>query len=218
MSQSPRATRYNIILADPPWDYRNGGNGRARAHYPTMPAHQILSLPVGDLAAPDCVLLLWATWPQISGAVDCIRAWGFEQVTGLPWIKIHKSRNPVFDKNRVSGPGAATPALGTGYWVRGCSEPLLIARRGRPEPPAMRGETWLGLLGPRLEHSRKPADVYQLAESWPEPRIELFARRARAGWDVWGNQAPGSITWWPTLVHAAGSLVATKCTNPRVIE
>jgi len=83
-------TRYNIILADPPWDYRNGGNGRARAHYPTMTITQILSLPVADLAAPHCVLLLWATWPQIAGAVDCIRAWGFEQVTGLPWVKIRR--------------------------------------------------------------------------------------------------------------------------------
>ena len=29
------------------------------------------------------------------------------------------------------------------------------------------------------------------------PRIELFARSRAPGWDVWGNEAVGSIQGWP---------------------
>jgi N6-adenosine-specific RNA methylase IME4 len=42
--------------------------------------------------------------------------------------------------------------------------------------------------------SRKPDEAYELIEAmYPElPKIELFARSARKGWTVWGNQAPST--------------------------
>jgi len=42
----------------------------------------------------------------------------------------------------------------------------------------------------RREHSRKPDEVHELIERmYPElPKLELFARKARPGWDVWGNE------------------------------
>jgi N6-adenosine-specific RNA methylase IME4 len=45
---------------------------------------------------------------------------------------------------------------------------------------------------PRREHSRKP-EAYELIEQmYPElPKIELFARQRRNGWDAWGNEFPG---------------------------
>lgn len=42
---------------------------------------------------------------------------------------------------------------------------------------------------PREEHSRKPEQVVSYLERVsPAPRLEMFARGPRPGWDVWGNQ------------------------------
>jgi N6-adenosine-specific RNA methylase IME4 len=42
----------------------------------------------------------------------------------------------------------------------------------------------------RREHSRKPEASYVIIENmYPElPKIELFARNTRQGWDSWGNE------------------------------
>ena len=49
------------------------------------------------------------------------------------------------------------------------------------------GEKYLGLVGPSLGHSRKPDSVHEIAETLPGPYLELFARRTRPGWTVFGN-------------------------------
>jgi N6-adenosine-specific RNA methylase IME4 len=48
------------------------------------------------------------------------------------------------------------------------------------------------LLAPKGEHSAKPDAFYALVESLcPAPRyLELFARKARPSWDVWGDEVP----------------------------
>lgn len=177
--------KYRVILADPPWDYRNGGNGRAAAHYDLMTVDQICELPIKNLAHDDAVLMMWATWPQVEGAMRVIKAWGFEYITGFPWVKLYDV--PMCD---MFGEFIAHPTWGTGSWVRGCSEPIFIAKRGNARPPE---QNWMGLLSKRMQHSRKPDSLHQYAESFPGPYLELFARRQRAGWDVFGNEVANSI-------------------------
>jgi N6-adenosine-specific RNA methylase IME4 len=74
---------------------------------------------------------------------------------------------------------------GVGFWVRGCTEPLLIARRGDVKAPT---GGYVGLLSENLRHSRKPENIYHIAEMLPGPYLELFARRPRKGWNSWGNE------------------------------
>lgn len=70
--------RYAVIYADPPWRYSQKGlQGAAEKHYPTMSIEELSALPVAELAAPDSVLFLWATFPQLPEALRLIRAWGF---------------------------------------------------------------------------------------------------------------------------------------------
>ncbi len=77
--------KYSVILADPPWAFRawsNKGMGRsAEQHYPTMGVENIKALPVADLAAEDCVLFLWATFPMLKEALEVAEAWGFTYKT-----------------------------------------------------------------------------------------------------------------------------------------
>ncbi len=178
--------RYGTIIADPPWSYRNAGcRGAAENHYPVMSIDDICRLPIAELADSDCALLLWATWPQLEEAMRVIQAWGFEYVTGMPWIKIVGDPTPT-----LFGEFHIKPQYGIGFWVRGASEPLLIARRGNAKPPT---GGWIGLLSENLQHSRKPDNLYEYAECLPGPYLELFARRKRDGWDSWGNEVKNDL-------------------------
>jgi ParB/RepB/Spo0J family partition protein len=162
---------YGVIYADPPWRYDNVPMGDVarmnEQHYPSMPLDQIKALPIP--AADDCVLFLWATVPLLPEAIDVMKAWGFTYKSASTWIK---------DK------------AGTGYWVRGVVEHLLIGRRGDVPSPAP-GDQFPGVIeAPRKRHSEKP-DIFaeHIERLFPNvPKLEMFARKARRGWNVWGNE------------------------------
>jgi N6-adenosine-specific RNA methylase IME4 len=177
---------FAAIYADPPWSFevwsRDTGNGRsASAHYETQATKNISDLPVGDLAASDCVLFLWACWPTIKDAFDVIAAWGFEYKTcAFNWTKAD-NRQPDFFQ-------AELPAqVGMGYWTRANSEPCLLAIRGKPK--RLNADVRQGIIAPRREHSRKPAGVHEKIERLVAgPYLELFARQSHPGWMTWGDQ------------------------------
>ncbi|MCP4542284.1 MAG: hypothetical protein GY832_34615 [Chloroflexi bacterium] len=132
--------RYGVIIADPPWPYDNPKDHDPRMGgytYQPMTLDEIKAMPVQALAADDAILFLWGTWPKLPQVIETMRAWGFEHVTGFPWVKTTQS---------------GEPAYGIGSWVAGCSEYVLIGRRGCVSPPS---EKYLGLVGPSLGHSRK---------------------------------------------------------------
>ena len=122
--------RYGVIYADPPWSFRTWsrkGTGRsAVSHYDCLDYYALAALPVAQLAAPDCVLFLWATNPLLPRAFELIRAWGFEYKTvGLCWVKLNKS--PKHDAHFF---------VGMGYWTRANPELCLLATRGKPKRQA----------------------------------------------------------------------------------
>lgn len=172
------AKKYGVILADPPWlfkTYSAKGEGKSpQRHYPCMKTDDIAALPIESLAADDCALFIWATWPMIFDAQRVIEGWGFKY-SGLAWEWIKK--NPVTGKY----------AFGGGYGTRKNLEPLLLARRG--SPIIKRRDVRDFLYAPRREHSRKPDESSERIESmYDGPYLELFSRETRAGWDSWGNQ------------------------------
>lgn len=190
--------RYSVILADPPWRYggtdqfQPEGEDKFRAlrmRYPTMRTEDICALDVAALAADDCVLLLWATAPLLKDALAVVRAWGFEYKTKMPWIKLEG------DPARSLFPGhewVYRPQYGTGFWGRGCAEDVLICKRGNPKPPPAAASSVL-LLSENFGHSRKPENLYEYAEYFPGPYLEMFARRARPGWDLFGDEVASTV-------------------------
>lgn len=171
--------KYAVIYADPPWSFDVwSGEGKDRAaenHYPTMEQDEIESLKVGDLAADDCSLFLWAVLPQLPEALRVIKAWGFAYKTcAFVWIKQTK------DKDKL--------ATGMGYWTRANAELCLLATKGAPV--RLNADVHQVILSPRLKHSQKPDEAAQRIERLvPGPYIELFSRTKRDGWDTWGNEA-----------------------------
>lgn len=174
---------FGAILADPPWQFEawseKGKVKSADKHYRTMAMNQIARVPVDELAAPDCVLFMWATWPTLKSALWVISAWGFTYKTcAFSWMKADPYR--LFADE-------ATPFAGMGYWTRANTEPCLLATRGKPK--RIHADVRQGIIAPRREHSRKPDEVHGRIERLVGgPYLELFARAPREGWTVWGNE------------------------------
>lgn len=163
---------YDVILADPPWEYSNDGGlpGQARNHYSTMAFEDICAMQLPRLAK-DAALFLWVTNPMLREGLTLVERWGFEYKTNVVWVKT-ELRRP-----------------GVGFYVRGRHELLLICTRGS-YLPEQRGRSPIGsvLEAPLQEHSRKPEAAYELIEAmYPEARyVELFARSKRDRWATWG--------------------------------
>lgn len=169
--------KFGVIYADPEWDFvtrSEAGKDRAAAnHYPVSPFEVIKARPVQDIAATDCVLFLWVTVPHEELGHQVMKAWGFDYKSQMVWTK-------------TGG------APGTGYWSRVDHEILLIGTRGKPPCPAPGTQSSSVIEAPVGEHSEKPEAFAELIERYfPSlPKIELNARKARPGWDVWGYEAP----------------------------
>lgn len=181
--------KYGVIYADPPWTFQthsDKGKGRsAVAHYDCMSLADIKALPVADLAAQDCVLLLWTTDPHLRNAFDVIEAWGFAYKTvGFYWAKCPQD---TYQRGYTDD-----WPIGTGYWTRANPEQCLLATRGHPK--RLNADVRKLIVSPRREHSRKPDEVYERIERLcTGPYLELFARQRRAGWDAWGSEVDSGV-------------------------
>ena len=146
-----------------------------------MSLDEIAALPVGELAAHDCVLFIWGVWYYLPQTLDVIKAWGFEYKTcAFCWQKADISQPDMF-KDQYEG------QWGLGYWVRQNTEFCLLATRRSPK--RLNATVQQGIIEPRREHSRKPDGIHKRIERLVSgPYLELFARQKRPGWDVWGNE------------------------------
>lgn len=176
---------YRCLLIDPPWPERGGGKSKRGAdrHYPVMSPQKILetieAANVGPVDPEGCHLWLWVTNNYLASGLWLMAQLGFRYISNVAWVKAAKA---VEDYNGVFA--LANPGLG--QYLRGLHELLLFGVLGRL-PAVEQGTTVL--VAPRREHSQKPEESYDLIQRVsPGPRLELFARTPRHGWDVWGNE------------------------------
>lgn len=169
---------YRTLLMDPPWAERMVGRFRSTRHsradrlpYPTLTLEQIAGIDVPALAEEDAHLWLWTTNSTLSAGYDLMRGWGFRVLAPIVWVK----------------------PSGLGAWFVHRTQTILFGYRGK-----LRMRTRFRpnvLFAPATKHSRKPECSYELIEAVSDaPRLELFARRPRAGWDVWGNEVASSLS------------------------
>ena len=175
---------YRTIVADPPWPQKGGGPLRGREGfldtaeslpmpYAVMSVAEIARLLVPAEADAHCYL--WTTSGFLRDAFLVLGCWGFKYSTTLVWAKA-----PI---------GAG---LGGAFGI--ATEFILFGRRGNlPTGPKV-GRNWFTWKRPYDErgkprHSAKPPEFYQMVESVsPGPRLEMFARAQRPGWNVWGDE------------------------------
>lgn len=174
--------KFRTILADPPWQFQNRTGKVAPEHkrlnrYPTMTLEDIMALPVAEAAAEKCHLYLWVPNALLPDGLAVMQAWGFDYKTNLVWEKVRKDGFP--------------DGRGVGFYFRNVTELVLFGIRGKNNRTEQPGRSQVNIIrSMKREHSKKPDELYDLIEACSVgPRLELFARGVRPGWDVWGNQA-----------------------------
>ena len=172
---------YQIIYADPPWDYkgqkqhagkRGKDSGGAINHYPTMKLKDLKEMKsfIEDLTDDDCLLFMWTSSPHLDQAIELLKHWGFK------WSTIAF----VWDKQRVN----------PSFYTMSQIEIVLLGKKGRiPQPRGARNvRQFISEL--RGKHSAKPNEIRtRIEQMFPtQKKIELFARQRVDGWDCWGNE------------------------------
>lgn len=185
---------FRTIVVDPPWPHPDSGarvgkhgtwashNGRRSVvPYPRMTIDQIKQIPVQTLRDPNgSHLYLWTTNRFLRDAFDVLDAWDYRFSTLLTWCK-----QPM--------------GLGLGGTYATTAEYLMFARHGQCRALRRQDSTWWQLKRPHLPtggpaHSQKPEHIIDMIEQTsPGPRVELFARRARIGWEYAGNESHNTV-------------------------
>lgn len=164
---------YHTILMDPPWHEQGGGKSKRGAdrHYDLVKDRDMLGVVLGCpllAPAPQCHLWMWVTANRLPLGLSIMAALGFRYLNNVVWVK---------------------PSIGLGRYIRGQHELLLFGVRGPTQLPAVPPPS--AIHAPRRRHSQKPDEQYTLIEAVSVgPRLEMFARTARDGWDRWGLEAP----------------------------
>ena len=175
--------KYDVVYADPPWKFRayskNGEQRSADRHYPTTSIDDIRALPVEKLAAKDCALFMWVTFPCLLEGLSVLSAWGFTfKTVAFVWIKQNRKSDSLF--------------WGMGYWTRSNAELCLLATKGNPKRVSARVHQVI--ISHVEEHSKKPPEARERIEQLmgDVPRIELFARQ----------KADGSMRCWDCEIRS----------------
>lgn len=172
-------SKFNIILSDNPWQYKDtAGKRGADKQYATMSKRDLSLLRIGDLAAENCAHVMWVTAPFMPVGISLMKTYGFEYKTVLfTWIKT----------NRLSG----TPFMGMGNYTRTNPEFILLGIRGRMERKSKSVHSVI--MSAIRKHSAKPLEARErLVELFGDvPRVELFAREKCDGWTQTGLELDG---------------------------
>ena len=170
--------QFACILADPPWEFKTysdrGKSRSAERHYDCMSIQELKALPIGQLAADDAVLAMWCVWPELEGALEVVKAWGFSYKTLVfCWVKSTGEEDDSGD------------AWGMGFWTRSNCEGVLLGTRGNPRRLDM-GVHQI-IRAPRGAHSEKPSEVHPISEIGQRPILGMLRPRAPGRMDGMGR-------------------------------
>jgi site-specific DNA-methyltransferase (adenine-specific) len=174
--------RYKVILADPPWEYKESGGGKrgtAGLPYPTMSTDKICDIDVNAITEEDSILFIWATFRKLEECMKVIKSWGFKYYgLGFDWTKTTVTGKPCF---------------GMGYYTRQNNEICLIGIKGKPKP--IDRSVSCVVQSERRHHSAKPLIVRKHIEKVMGEcnKLEMFARDKEDNWDIWGNELENDI-------------------------
>lgn len=181
---------YSTLMADPPWAYDDEMPGPGRgssSHYDTLHYGTVMGMApqLRKVTAPSAHLYLWTTNSFMEEALGIADAWGFDQKTVITWVKVKDEPRGLPHERDFSVD--VEERIGMGHYFRNVTEHILFCTKGNLGTNENNVPNYF--FAERSEHSRKPEKGYRLAEiQSPEPRLELFSRSNRRGWDAWGDE------------------------------
>jgi len=169
--------KYDLIVIDPAWEVgkiqrKVRPNQKPELDYVTMPFDEIKALPIGEMTDTNSVIFLWTIQKWLPKSFELLDAWGFKYQRTLTWDK--KNGMCLF-----------------GFHHR--TEFVLFGYKGKIEMYPKRKAIPTVFEGKSERHSAKPDEFYQLVQGLGKNRVDVFARRERKGWDVFGNEVNNSI-------------------------
>ena len=194
--------KFATVYADPPWRFQNrtgkvAPENKKLNRYETMDLEAIKAMPVSEVAADKSHLYLWVPNALLPEGLEVMKAWGFEYKGNIVWEKVRKDGQP--------------DGRGVGFYFRNVTELLLFGIKGENNRTLAPARSQVNLIrSMKREHSRKPDEIIPIIESCsPGPFLELFARGARDGWAMWGNQADASYepTWKTYSNHTKAQVI-----------
>lgn len=166
--------------------------------------------------ADDAHCWMWVTDNYLEAGINLMRKMRFRYKRTLVWVKISPGNvaawaREIADRSFPNHPDADYVSVkkhareciweafegrkgsftrsGLGQYARGSHEILLFGTRGKAHMPPTDARPKSVQFAPISEHSKKPELFYDIIDACsPGPRLEMFARRQRPGWAVFGNE------------------------------
>ena len=193
---APFGDPYSAIVMDCPWNEPGGCGRGADDHYKTMDRYAILETIIRSpywRPADNCHNWMWSTMTSLVDSLWLMDTLGFDYKTHMVWVK---------SEGRIDLAGDLALTIGLGQYFRGAHELVLFGTRGkgfavRTEamniPSVMIAPVPRGENGKRV-HSRKPDRFYEIVNARSlGPKLEMFSRVARPGFDGTGDQYPEEV-------------------------
>lgn len=194
--------KYQIIYADPPWQYENYNYSKTKhgskakrgvvKEYPVMNINDIKKLPIKNICDTNCTLFIWVTFPLLIEGIETITKWGFRYKTcAFVWVKSNKRTDMT--QTSFLPQDNFDSFWGMGNWTRSNAEICLLGIKGKPQ--RLNADVHQLIYAPIGKHSKKPNETRNriVRLCGDIPRIELFARNATEGWDIWGNEVDSTV-------------------------
>jgi N6-adenosine-specific RNA methylase IME4 len=167
--------KYDVIVVDPPWPIKKITTkqrpNQVHMDYQLMSMEEIHGMPIYTICKPQCYCFLWTTQKHLWDAKGVLETWGFNHLLTMTWVK---------EYGRSSG----MPLFG----FRWNTEFILVGTLGSFPMMPKQKLIKTGFNAVNEGHSIKPQEFYSSIEHLGQDRIDIFARKQRDGWDVWGNE------------------------------
>lgn len=181
---------YKTVMADPPWAYDDDMPGPGRgsgSHYKTLHYGSVLGMApqIRKITDSSAHLYLWTTNSFMEESLEIAEAWGFDQKTIITWAKVKEEPRGL--PHERDYPTKVEERIGMGHYLRNVTEHMIFGAKGNLSTKLDNVPNLF--FAERHEHSAKPDKAYRLAEELSyEPRLDLFSRQKRKGWDTWGKE------------------------------
>ncbi len=174
--------KYDLIVVDPPWPLkkltRRCRPNQKRFDYKTLSMEDIEKLKISTLGKEKSMCLLWCTQKTLFDAKKILENWGFSHLLTMVWEKTY---------GRSSGMPLFGFRWNAEFILVGTTKKISLWPQQKLIPAVFQA--------PNIGHSIKPSKFYDLVSPLGERKIDIFARKKREGWDVWGDEVESSINF-----------------------
>lgn len=186
--------KYSVIVADPPWNIskikRRVRPNQKEMDYKLMSYDDIKNIPVSEIADDNSIIFLWVIDKFLHKSIPIIESWGFKYHLTMSWDKTNGISLYGFNRR---------------------TEFVVVGLRGKHEAYPSRKTVLTSFTAKSPYHSAKPDEFYNMLDVLPGKKIDLFARKDRVGWDVWGDEVESDIVM-------TGDIIKIKVTQKEVLN